>query len=83
MGDGAHLVRISRSMSAIAFHEKAGRSQVDSFVFLLDKFFFSGRVSRCRHPSIRLKHVDNLGAYSIPSGDGLLIPSDYVNHATR
>jgi len=26
-------------MSAIAFHEKAGRSQVGSFVFSLDKFF--------------------------------------------
>jgi hypothetical protein len=24
-----------------------------------------------------LKHVDNLGAYSIPSETGLLIPSDY------
>ena len=26
-------------MSEIAFHEKAGRSQVDSFAFLLDKVF--------------------------------------------
>jgi hypothetical protein len=26
-------------MSVIAFHEKAGRSQVGSFVFLLDKVF--------------------------------------------
>jgi hypothetical protein len=25
-----------------------------------------------------LKHVDNLGAYSIPSETGLLIPSDFV-----
>jgi hypothetical protein len=25
------------------------------------------------------EHVDNLGAYSIPSETGLLIPSDYVN----
>ena len=29
----------SRSMSVIAFHEKAGRSQVGSFVFSLDKVF--------------------------------------------
>jgi hypothetical protein len=28
-----------RSMSEIAFHEKAGRSQVGSFVFSLDKVF--------------------------------------------
>jgi hypothetical protein len=37
---------------AIAFHEKAGRSQVGSIVFSLDKVF-SCRVSHCRHPSIR------------------------------
>jgi hypothetical protein len=41
------------SMSDIAFHEKAGRSQVGNFVFLLDKVFLSGRVSHCRHASIR------------------------------
>jgi hypothetical protein len=29
----------ARSMSYNAFHEKAGRSQVDSFRFLLDKCF--------------------------------------------
>jgi len=39
-------------MSDNAFHEKAGRSQVDSFLFLLDRFF-SYRVSHCRHASIR------------------------------
>ena len=26
------------------------------------------------------EHVDNLGAYSIPSETGLLIPSDYNSH---
>jgi len=26
------------------------------------------------------EHVDNLGAYSIPSETGLLIPSDYSNY---
>jgi hypothetical protein len=29
---------------------------------------------------LRFKRVDNLGAYSIPSETGLLIPSDYVNN---
>jgi hypothetical protein len=34
----------------------------------------------CRSPFyLCLEHVDNLGAYSIPSGDRLLIPSDFVN----
>src|SRR5690242_6369192 len=32
-------------MSEIAFHEKAGRSQVGSFLVLLDKVFFSCRVA--------------------------------------
>jgi len=32
-------------MSANAFHEKAGRSQVGSFVFSLDKVFLSRRVA--------------------------------------
>jgi hypothetical protein len=27
-----------------------------------------------------LEHVDNLGAYSIPSETGLLIPSGFVNN---
>ena len=33
------------SMSVIAFHEKAGRSQVGSFVFSLDKLFSPCRVA--------------------------------------
>src|SRR5271169_6318164 len=41
------------SMSVNAFHEKAGRSQVGSFVFSLDKCFFSPPSRHCRHPSIR------------------------------
>jgi hypothetical protein len=32
-------------VSVNAFHEKAGRSQVGSFVFSLDKGFFSRRVA--------------------------------------
>jgi hypothetical protein len=40
------------SMSVIAFHEKAGRSQGDSFWYLLVTLFLPP--SRyCRHPSIR------------------------------
>jgi hypothetical protein len=33
-------------MSAIAFHEKAGRSQVDSVVLLVDKVFFLATANR-------------------------------------
>jgi hypothetical protein len=33
---------------------------------------------------LRFERVDNLGAYSIPSETGLLIPSGFVNyHGTR
>ena len=32
-------------MSVNAFHEKAGRSQVDSLLFFMDKGFFSRRVA--------------------------------------
>ena len=39
-------------MSEIAFHEKAGRTQVSSFVSLIDKVF-SLPSCYCRHPSIR------------------------------
>jgi hypothetical protein len=38
-------------MSEIGFHEKAGRSQVGSVVFLWDKVFF--RRATIRYPSIR------------------------------
>ncbi len=36
-----------------AFHEKAGRSQVDFVVSSLDKFFLPPSHHYCRHPSIR------------------------------
>ena len=39
-------------MSEIAFHEKASRSQVGSFVFSLDMVFLPPS-GRCRHASIR------------------------------
>ena len=42
-------------LSVIAFHEKAGRSQVDSVVLVLDKVF-SPPSYYCRHPSIRTLH---------------------------
>jgi hypothetical protein len=45
-----------------AFHEKAGRSQVGSFAFLLDKVL-SLPSRHCRHPSIRtLSERFSLGA---------------------
>jgi hypothetical protein len=40
-------------LSVMAFHEKAGRSQVGSFVFSLDKVCFLPPSSHCRHASIR------------------------------
>jgi len=43
---------MSGSMSVIAFHEKAGRSQVSAFVFLLNKVYLPPS-GRCRHASIR------------------------------
>ena len=41
-----------RSKRVMAFHEKAGRSQVISFVCLLAKVFLLPSC-HCRHPSIR------------------------------
>jgi len=43
------------SMSVMAFHEKAGRSQVGSFVFSLDKFFSPAEwpLSPCFHSHSR------------------------------
>jgi hypothetical protein len=43
---------VQMNMSVMAFHEKAGRSQVGSFVFSLNKFFLPPS-GRCRHASIR------------------------------
>jgi hypothetical protein len=37
--DAFWMLVLNRVLSAMAFHEKAGRSQVDSFVFSLDKAF--------------------------------------------
>jgi hypothetical protein len=37
----------------MAFHEKAGRSQVSSFVFSLDKVLSLPPSGHCRHASIR------------------------------
>ena len=39
-------------LSTIAFHEKAGQSQVSSWLFLLGKLFLPPS-SHCRHASIR------------------------------
>jgi hypothetical protein len=40
-------------MSEIAFHEKAGRSQVDSSLAILNEVFVLPPSGRCRHASIR------------------------------
>jgi len=40
-------------LSAMAFHEKAGRSQVGSSVFSFGKFSLFPPSSHCRHASIR------------------------------
>jgi hypothetical protein len=50
-------------LSEIAFHEKAGRSQVGSFWFSLDKVFLPPS-GRCRHASIRTleERLVSLGA---------------------
>jgi hypothetical protein len=61
----------------MAFHEKAGRSQVDSGFILLDKFFPFAR-RHCRHASIRTleERLVSLGAcwaFSIQP----VLPSDW------
>ena len=69
--------RFPWSMSEIAFHEKAGRSQVVLLFFRRTRFF-SGRVSRCRHPSIRtlVSDLGSLGASWAFSFQPVL-PPDY------
>jgi hypothetical protein len=47
------LIERSRNLSVTAFHEKAGRSQVDSCLAWLNKIFFFPPSSHCRHASIR------------------------------
>jgi len=65
-------------MSVIAFHEKAGRSQGDSFWYLLVTLFLPP--SRyCRHPSIRTLRwalFGSLGASWVFSFQPVL-PPDY------
>src|ERR1039458_1264358 len=58
INDGKRIGSISFTwaVSVNAFHEKAGRSQVGSFVFSLDKFF-SPPSCHCRHPSIRTLQI--------------------------
>ena len=55
---------LGTSMSEMAFHEKAGRSQVDSSVFLVNKFFLPPS-RHCRHASIRTleERIVSLGAH--------------------
>ncbi len=56
-------VRPKGVVGVIAFHEKAGRSQVGS-VFFVGQDFSSRRVGHCRHASIRTleERIISLGA---------------------
>jgi hypothetical protein len=45
-------IQATGSKREIAFHEKAGWSQADSVVLLLDKVFSRPSRHHCRHPSI-------------------------------
>jgi hypothetical protein len=64
------------SMSEIAFHEKAGRCQVGSFVFSLDKLFSPGRVATVATlPSaLFVKRLSSLGASWVFSFQPVLPP---------
>ena len=64
-------------MSVNAFHEKAGRSQVGSFVFSLDTVILLPS-RHCRHPSIRtqIERFGSLGASWVFSFQPVL-PPDY------
>src|SRR5437588_200415 len=46
------IMALPRHLSAMAFHEKAGRSQVNSSCFFVDKVFLPPS-GHCRHASIR------------------------------
>jgi hypothetical protein len=65
-------------MSVIAFHEKAGRGQVDSSLASLNKVLFLPPSGHCRHASIRTLEVRlvSLGACWAFSFQPVL-PSDY------
>jgi len=49
-------------LSVIAFHEKAGRSQVDCWLPSLNKGFLLPPSSHCRQASIRTPRFVSLGA---------------------
>src|SRR5689334_6346600 len=56
-------IESNRNLSVKAFHEKAGRSQVDSDFISFSRCFLSA-VRRCRHASIRTleERIVSLGA---------------------
>ena len=79
---GAALEKLG--YGAIWFSEGLGRETFTQAALLLAgtsrilvvlTFFIAGLLYL-----LRFERVDNLGAYSIPSDTGLLIPSDFVNH---
>ena len=76
VGEVFSLDILSHRMSVIAFHEKAGRSQVDSLWFLLDTMFLLQPSGHCRHPSIRTldERFVSLGASWVFSFQPVLPP---------
>src|SRR5262245_16060641 len=72
-----HGIGVDAVVGVMAFHEKAGRSQVNSVAFLFDKVF-SGPSSHCRHASIRTleERIVSLGARWAFSFQPVL-PSDW------
>jgi hypothetical protein len=66
-----------RSKRVIAFHEKAGRSQVDLVCFSLDKVFLSAELLLCRHPSIRTLVSEFFAGASWVFSFQPVLPPDY------
>jgi hypothetical protein len=63
--DAFWMLVLNRVLSVMAFHEKAGRSQVGSFVFSLDKFFFSRRVATVAMLPFALSRSDSVRSVQI------------------
>jgi hypothetical protein len=66
---------MEQSMNEIAFHEKAGRSQVGSFVFSLDKVFSRRVATVATLPSaLFVERLSSLGASWVFSFQPVLPP---------
>ena len=65
LSDDEKPIALKWHMSANAFHEKAGRSQVNSFVVWLDKVFFSDRVATVVMLPFALSRSDSFAGCSL------------------